>query len=576
MLFVAALTLATSVAGIADGNCYVEGTSGDTEMTNGARATAMLQVKAYKQVAPDLALAHSDTAELQAVHLHESRECVSEALQEMYLVCIRRYAIFLATGPHVKNVGQPGLEEATPSQGDVIKVRDAGDNTCPAGFTYMEQQQCMDAAKLGKPAPIPSVTGFGRAGNWGTTYPKGCWISGSFVNFNTNPVGGPDDYRRLVCIRSDTIVTVPLRQYFAIHKNSNACPENSRYMTEEECIYWSNKGTIPNTKGFAWSSGCESGISNGMTPCPKGCYIDADDQRALAYFNNATSGGSSLVQRHAERDLLCISANPELSETAAGAAEKIPPVPKPQIPADADITSTAIHPPSPTRKCQLEVVTFANQCSTGYRRMTQTECENVKCADNDLAIDRFGSAGGWGTQYPRGCWKSGAGVNFNTDDLGGPSHYKGLVCAQDSPTTTKASTTTQAPKEPPTTDAPTDTPAATLAPAADTPAPTVAPAAGGGVGTTASLDAAGFKGTTMLCCSYQMEIFFNRVLDSTGYDVCSKPHVQGLMHWFTCVPDMDFQYMLDVIEKGNPCKYWSPRGLTCPALSEKCAGKWCR
>jgi hypothetical protein len=73
-----------------------------------------------------------------------------------------------------------------------------------------------------------------------------------------------------------------------------------------------------------------------------------------------------------------------------------------------------------------------------------------------------------------------------------------------------------------------------------------------------------------------MEVFFTALLHSLGYEVCSWPHVQGLMHWFTCVPDMDFQYMLDIIKDGNPCKYWAPTGQTCPVLSEQCAGHWCR
>jgi len=60
------------------------------------------------------------------------------------------------------------------------------------------------------------------------------------------------------------------------------------------------------------------------------------------------------------------------------------------------------------------------------------------------------------------------------------------------------------------------------------------------VGGEAALDATGFKEVTSLCCPAAMEQFFNRLLESRGYDVCSKPHVQGLMHWFTCVPDMDF------------------------------------
>lgn len=118
---------------------------------------------------------------------------------------------------------------------------------------------------------------------------------------------------------------------------------------------------------------------------------------------------------------------------------------------------------------------------------------------------------------------------------------------------------------------------------ATTPAPTTteagvtAPAADGKVDCTAmSLSADGFKETTSLCCPEKMQAFFTCLLDTLGYDVCSEDHVQGLMHWFSCVPDMEFQYMLDVISDGNPCKYWSPRGQTCPALSEECIGQWCR
>ena len=95
-------------------------------------------------------------------------------------------------------------------------------------------------------------------------------------------------------------------------------------------------------------------------------------------------------------------------------------------------------------------------------------------------------------------------------------------------------------------------------------------------GATTSLDAAGFKDTTSLCCPVETEAFFNRLLESKGFDVCSKPHVQGLMHWFSCVPDMDFQYVLDVIANGNPCKFWALAGAACPQLSPECQGKYCR
>jgi len=95
-------------------------------------------------------------------------------------------------------------------------------------------------------------------------------------------------------------------------------------------------------------------------------------------------------------------------------------------------------------------------------------------------------------------------------------------------------------------------------------------------GATAPLNAAGFKAVTSLCCPPEMETFFTRLLGSMGLDVCSKPHIQGLMHWFSCVPAMDFQYVIDIINNGNPCKYWGPTGSTCPELSEQCQGEYCR
>lgn len=100
-----------------------------------------------------------------------------------------------------------------------------------------------------------------------------------------------------------------------------------------------------------------------------------------------------------------------------------------------------------------------------------------------------------------------------------------------------------------------------------------APAAS--TGSTAPLDAAGFLAVTNLCCPIEMELFFNRLLASKGLVVCSKPHIQGLMHWFHCVPAMDFQYVLDVMDNGNPCKFWALPN-SCPVLSAQCQGQWCR
>jgi len=85
---------------------------------------------------------------------------------------------------------------------------------------------------------------------------------------------------------------------------------------------------------------------------------------------------------------------------------------------------------------------------------------------------------------------------------------------------------------------------------------------------TASLDATGFLVVTSTCCAWKTEVFFTRLLESMDYRVCSKPHFQGLMHWFTCVPAMDFQYALTIIANGNEhgCKFWAKTGETCPAI----------
>jgi len=98
----------------------------------------------------------------------------------------------------------------------------------------------------------------------------------------------------------------------------------------------------------------------------------------------------------------------------------------------------------------------------------------------------------------------------------------------------------------------------------------------GKTGADTPIDAKGFTHVTSLCCPVQTEIFFNRILEANNFQVCSKPHVQGLMHWFTCVPEMDPQYLLDIIHNGNPCKFWAPKGQTCPPLSPECQGHWCR
>jgi len=95
-------------------------------------------------------------------------------------------------------------------------------------------------------------------------------------------------------------------------------------------------------------------------------------------------------------------------------------------------------------------------------------------------------------------------------------------------------------------------------------------------GDDATLDAAGFKEVTSACCPMETELFFNRLTADMGLKICNKDHVQGLMHWFSCVPDMDYQYLVDTINNGNPCKYWAPSSSTCPVLAPECDVEQCR
>mmetsp|Transcript_41051 Transcript_41051/g.72171 ORF Transcript_41051/g.72171 Transcript_41051/m.72171 type:complete len:198 (+) Transcript_41051:75-668(+) len=90
---------------------------------------------------------------------------------------------------------------------------------------------------------------------------------------------------------------------------------------------------------------------------------------------------------------------------------------------------------------------------------------------------------------------------------------------------------------------------------------------------TASLDAAGFYAITTRCCPWKTETWFNRLLMSMDYKICSKDHIQGLMHWFTCVPALEFSYILEVIANGQAqgCKYWAKTWDSCPAI----AGTYC-
>jgi hypothetical protein len=68
-------------------------------------------------------------------------------------------------------------------------------------------------------------------------------------------------------------------------------------------------------------------------------------------------------------------------------------------------------------------------------------------------------------------------------------------------------------------------------------------------GANAPLTAGGFTSVTSMFCPSEMETFFVRVLSSMGLDVWykySKPYAQGMMHWFTRMPDVGYQYCFGV------------------------------
>lgn len=104
-------------------------------------------------------------------------------------------------------------------------------------------------------------------------------------------------------------------------------------------------------------------------------------------------------------------------------------------------------------------------------------------------------------------------------------------------------------------------------------------------GKTAPLDADGFFYITSLCCPAHMDDFFMRLLEERGLEPCKEyqlpdlltyPHIQGLMQWISCSPGMDFNLILSYIDNGTPCKYWTPKGTACPALTPECNKYWCR
>jgi len=283
--------------------------------------------------------------------------------------------------------------------GLTINVVETGSNTnlCPEGYTYMTEQECIDAAHLGL---IDGVDTFGDAGNWATTYPRGCWRQwgqGSSLNFNTADTGGPDEYRDLVCIKIGESLGAPaIREFVEIEALSNACSPNFRHMTEAEC------------RNFAAASGISGVTRFGQIDCcPQACPIGCFRQDGTAHFNMATAGVPN-----SNRDLVCIK--------SAGVPDMVVPN---AIASDSLSTPQQYHHGN-----VIETRSFTSNCGAGFTYMTERECIDAAHLGLIDGVDTFGDAGNWASRYPRGCWRQGPSLNFNTADTGGPDEYRDLVC----------------------------------------------------------------------------------------------------------------------------------------------------
>lgn len=235
------------------------------------------------------------------------------------------------------------------------------DNTsdCLSNYTYLSLQECQDVVTLGL---IDGVVSFGKAGNWQTLYPKGCWRQGTQLNYNTGP-GGPDEVRDLVCKLEGGNITIAGRSTTTVREsNDNTCPAGFTFFaSKKQCQDLANGGLISGVTRFSMSGNCGS-------TCPKGCY----ERENVAFFNTADLGGPDTY-----RALVCIQVG-----LAAAADTDEPAVP---VSTSGDV----------------EVRRFSNSCSEGYRYMTEQECRDLVASDTLKSVTVFGSAGNWNTVSQR-------------------------------------------------------------------------------------------------------------------------------------------------------------------------------
>lgn len=99
-----------------------------------------------------------------------------------------------------------------------------------------------------------------------------------------------------------------------------------------------------------------------------------------------------------------------------------------------------------------------------------------------------------------------------------------------------------------------------------------------GVGSTAPLSVAGFDSVVAQCCTLEMAIFIQRLVESNGQGVCHVGGNVGMAHWYDCADDgktfADLQASIAADSRAvkGPCAWIGnpadPNG--CPAMAASC------
>lgn len=95
-----------------------------------------------------------------------------------------------------------------------------------------------------------------------------------------------------------------------------------------------------------------------------------------------------------------------------------------------------------------------------------------------------------------------------------------------------------------------------------------------GIGSTATLDEAGYQKVAALCCNKEMIVFARRLVESLGLELCDIGGLMGMVIWYTCDPSdpIDHRSSFDAL-KSNLLASQPPKKCAFVASSGKCPAK---